>query len=240
MGWDPLGDLGKAATTVVTTAGAVADEAQRSIALQAVAAVATGGLSLVAQGVIAGASGQANPFTQAVADVAADPLHKGVLAVPGVVLGELGLPGIVATGAKIGAAAVGGLTGSDEIKAIGKGVGAAQGVLRDRPDISGAIIVGAAGAALGGAGIAGLVGALGNFAGETARVVGGSSPATASLSGADRLARISGGRSAGVAAAPSIATGGHIMSTAEAVRADALRTRIPFPGEFWPFFGRKP
>lgn len=240
MGWDLLGDLGRAANTVGTTAIAVADEAQKSIALQAVGAVATGGLSLVAQGVVAGATGQANPFTSAVAGAVADPL-KAVGAIPGVVLGELGLPGIVATGAKIGAAAVGGLTGSQEIKDIGRGVGAGQKVLRDRPDISGAIIVGAAGAALGGTGLAGLGKGLGQFANAAAAELGPATTSTtpAQLSGADRLAMLLAGDGSKTAVAPSVNTRTHIMSTEEAVRADALRTRVPFKGDFWQYFGRR-
>lgn len=97
--------LGDAANTVVGVAGDVYHAAASNVFVQGVAAVYTGGLSLVGQAAAAGISGQANELTGTVHDIFTDP-GKVAKAIPGALL-ESGVTGITADAVKIGAGVLG-------------------------------------------------------------------------------------------------------------------------------------
>ena len=84
-------DAGKAIGSVATD---VYETARNSVVVQAAAAVATGGMSLIVQGAVEAASGKGGPISSAVKDIGEDPLRE-LKKVPGVILGVATGSGII-------------------------------------------------------------------------------------------------------------------------------------------------
>jgi hypothetical protein len=141
------------AAPVIDAGGKVLDVARDSVLLQAAAAVATGGLSLVGQAVYETASGQGGPVTSVAGRIVNDPLSI-VTELPGVVLTEGGLIGTVANVVSIGGAAVEGVFGEDSTighlgGSLSDAVESVQGAAREDPVASLTFIAGVAATAIG-------------------------------------------------------------------------------------------
>lgn len=182
----------------------VAEVAENSVALQVVAAVGTGGLSLVAQAGIDAATGREGAVTGLVRDVVEHPLEV-VKSLPGVVLTETGLPGLALDALSLGGAAVHGGLGDDS--AVGRAAGnirdGAEGLqqaAKDDPVTSLQVIAGAVGTAVGIPGAAswlkkGLVGLFGGTEEpapeqNTGIVPPGAAPSSASASRLSTRAKV--------------------------------------------------
>lgn len=142
--FDDIGKaIGGAAKAVAAGAGEVVKAAQNSVVVQGAAAVATGGLSIVAQAAYEGISGNPGPIGQATHDVLSNP-GKVAMSVPGMLINETPAFLIAATAVKAGSATLGSATGQQWVSDIGKGTDKFQQYLRDDPVASVKIIGGTA------------------------------------------------------------------------------------------------
>jgi hypothetical protein len=144
--------VGSAASAVGNAVEAVAEVAENSVIAQAIAAAATGGLSLAAQLARDQVTGNEGAITRAAKEVVEDPLEV-LKKLPGQVLTGTGAIGAAADLLSGAGAALGGLGGDSALGDVGRAVtGAVEGAqqaARDNPVESLQVIGGIAAAALG-------------------------------------------------------------------------------------------
>jgi hypothetical protein len=147
------GAIGDAAGAVGGAVGGVVDVAVHSVVAQVAAAVLTGGLSLAAQAAVETATGNGGPVTGLVTKLVNDPLEV-LKDLPGVLLTETGLPGLVADAASYTGSVLSSVFGDTDVGNFGKDltntVEAVQQAAKDDPMASLEVIAGIAVAAVGG------------------------------------------------------------------------------------------